>query len=247
MVEVREEPRKISSQGKVGAAEAFMRVTPSPLPFIAERALLQKLIPSFVPCIERLGEFLSGGAGQRECDDAQFLSCIQLRSTRQLLRDCLDLMELTLLDGNMRMPLLEQRSDTFPSVDGEGLEPQSCRLQYIETLRVLLHLLALNFFPVQIPPIGAAHQQSIRPLEECGVHEEIHWLWFYNDFSGRPCMSIEIFTERLRVFAIRLSKISVGLPSSCVGIVGLLYPLLLDLVAANKLSAAAHAPKLLTT
>lgn len=143
-------------------------------------------------------------------------------------------MELAELDWNVRKPLLEERPDTLPSVDDEGLETESCCLQDIKTCAVVFHFLARNLFPVEISAIGTTHQKAIRPLEECRVHQKIQRLLFHDDFAAGSRMIIEVFAKRLGVFSIRGPEIIVGLPSLRVIVIGSLHPFLFLLISANE-------------
>ena len=217
-------PRKISSQRKVCTAKSFVHVSPLSFPFVTVGSFLQKIIPSLVPLIECCGEFLTGCFRKCEGESAEFFSCLKLWITCEFLRDGLQLVKLTLLNGNLRKPLLEYLSNTFPTIDGKGLESETRGYEVVETLVIIFHLLTRNFLPVQIPSIRSANQHTICPAKKRCIHNQIHWLFFYDDFSGCSGMSIEVFANRFWIFSIRFFKISVGLASLGVIIVGICYP-----------------------
>ena len=241
-----EEPWEIPAQGKVCTAESFVDVPPLPLSFQTVGSLFEELTPSLVPFIECCGEFLSGRSSESKCDSTQIFSCIELRIASEFLRDRLELMELTLLKRSLGVPLLEQLSDTLPSINCEGAEAESCRIKSVETSFVVFNLLTWNFSPIQIPSISATDQHSIRATEERCVHDEIHRLLFCNNFTGCSGVSIEVFAKRLWIFAIPFLKILVGLSSCGVIIVGIRYPFQFLRVPTHKLTSANDAPKLLS-
>jgi hypothetical protein len=243
---VREEPWKIPAQGKVCTAESFMDVPPLPLPFQAVGSLFEKLTPSLVPFIECCSEFLSRRSSERESDSTQIFSCIELRIASEFLRDRLELMELALLERNLRVPLLEQLPDTLPSINREGTEAESCRIKSVETSFVVFNLFTRDFPPVQIPSVGATDQYSISATEERCVHDKIHWLLFRDNFTRCSGVSIEVLAECLRIFAIPFLKILVGLSSCGVLIVGIRNPFQFLRVLTHKLTAANDASKLLS-
>lgn len=234
MIEIGEQPREIPTQGKVSTAKSFMDVAPLPLALIAVCALLQEFAPSFVPFIECCCEFLSCSLGESAGDTVQFSSCFKLRTLRELLRDRLQLMELALLDGNLGIPLLEHLSNTFPPIDGERFEPKSRCFQRIETTKVVLHFLTRDLHPVQVPSVGATDKHTVRPGEKCCIHDEIHRLLFDDDLTAGTCMSIEIFSECLGVFAVRFTEIVVRLSPFCVIVVGTYHPSFLLSVLTNN-------------
>lgn len=224
-----------------------MDVPPLPLSFQAVGSLFEKLTPSLVPFIECRGEFLSGRSSESESDSTQIFSCIELRIASEFLRDRLELMELALLERSLGIPLLEQLSDTLPSINREGTEAESCRIKSVETSFVVLNLLTWNFSPIQIPSVGATDQHSICTTEECCIHDEIHRLLFCNNFTGCSGISIEVFAKRFWIFAIPFLKILVGLSSCGVLIVGIRYPFQFLRVPTYKLTPANDAAKLLST
>ena len=120
-------------------------------------------------------------------------------------------MKLTLLDGDAGMALLKQHPDTFPSI-----------------------FLTRNFHPVQVSPIGLADQHTICSTEERCIHDQIHWLLFYNNFAGCSCMSIEVFAKCFRIFFISCPEIIVRLPSLCVILVSISYPYRFLFVLTNE-------------
>jgi len=243
---VREEPWKIPAERKVRATKSFMDVPPIPLPFQAVGSFFEKLTPSLVPLIECRGEFLSRRSSECESDSTQIFSCIELRIASEFLRDCLDLMELALLEGSLGMPLLEQLSNALPSIDREGLEAESCRLKSVETSVVVFNLLAWYFPPIQIPSVGTTDQHPIRTIEERCVHDEIHRLLFCNNLTRCSGVSIEVLAKRLWIFAISSSQILIGLSSCGVLIVGIRYPFQFLRVPTHKLTTANDASKLLS-
>jgi hypothetical protein len=166
-----------------------------------------------MPLIECCGKFLTGYFRECEGESAELFSCLKLWITCEFLRDGLQLMELTLLNWDLRKTLLEKLSNTFSTIDGKRLELETCGHEIVETLVVILHLLTRNFLPVQIPTIRSAHKHTICPTEKRRIHHQIHWLLFYDDFSRCSCVSIEVFAKCLRIFSISCFEISVGLTS----------------------------------
>lgn len=242
---VGEQPRQISAQRKVGAAESFMSVSPSSLAFRAVGPFLQKCAPLCVPVIELSREFLPRCPCECESDGAQFFSRFELRTACEPQGDRLELMELAELHRNAGVPLLEQRPDTLPPIDDEGLKAESCRFEHIETGAIVFHLLAHDLFPVQIPAVGTTYQKTIPPGEECRIHQKVHRTLLRDDLPGRRSMRIEVFAKRLGVFAIPFLEIVVGLPTFCVIVVGIGYPLQFFRVSTHKLTTANDASKLL--
>lgn len=224
-----------------------MRVAPSSHSFCALRALLEKRTPLLVPLIERCRECSLGCPCQCEGNGAELSARLQLRTLRQLLRDRLDLMELTQLNRDAWISLQEHISDPFPPIDGEGLEGESDGLKNIEAGAVVLYLLARDLFPVQVPPMGTTHEKAVCSSEERGIHEQIDWFLLCNDLTGSACMCIEVFAKRLRIFAVAMSEILVRLSTRGVVVIRFLYPLLFLLVPPHKLTTADSAAKLLTT
>lgn len=84
IIEIREEPGQIPAQGKVGAAESFMGVSPLSFTFRAAGPLFQKHSPLFVPLIEQYRELLARCPRERECDLAQLFARLKLRTAREL-------------------------------------------------------------------------------------------------------------------------------------------------------------------
>lgn len=223
-VEIREEPWQIPAQGEVGAAEALVGVPPPSFALRTVRALLHELSPSLVPAVECRGEVCPRRAGQGEGERSEFPPRWKFRAARQLLRDRLQLMKLALLDRNAGMPLLEHLPDALPPVDREREEVETGSLQDRETRRVVLHLLAANLFPVEVPSVGAADEDAVTPREERRIHEEVHRLSVHDDLAGDRRMRIEEFSERLRVFSVRATQVMVRLPPVNVRVVGIVDP-----------------------
>lgn len=211
-----------------------MSVSPSSFAFRTVRALFQKDTPLFVPMIQQCREFLSCCPCEREGDAPEFFASLKLRTTREPQGDGLQLMELAELHWDVGIPLLEQRSDALASVDDEGLEAEPRSLKHVETGAVMFHLLARDLFPVQIPAVGTTHQKTIRPGKERRIHEEIHWPLLRDDLPGCRPMRIEVFPERLGVFAVRCPEIVVGLSSRRVIVIRTLHPSLFPLIPTNE-------------
>lgn len=163
------------------------------------------------------------------------------------MRDGENLVKLTLLDGNAEKPLLEQFPNTFPPINCKGFKSESCGREVVETTIIVFHLLTRNFFPVQIASIGTTDQHTIRPLEERCVYDEIHRLFFDDNFTRSTRISIEIFSKGLRIFTISLSEIIVRLAALGVVVVGMFHPSFFFLVSTDKLTTTNRTPKLLTT
>lgn len=246
MILIGKEPRKISSKGKVRAAQFFMREPPPSFAIRTLRAFLQKVVPTCIPLVERCGDFLSRCACERQSDRAQFSACRQLRTFRELLRDGLQLMELTELHRNGRISLLEQCTYSFSTIDDERLKPKSGGSEYIDASTVVLDFLVADFSPVEIATIGTANKDTVRAPEERCVHEQIDRIFLCDDFTGRSSVRIEVLAKRFGIFAVPHSEIFIGLSVFRVIFIGSIYPCLLLLVAAHELPTACRATKPLT-
>ena len=143
-------------------------------------------------------------------------------------------MELAQLNRERRESLLEQCPYTLPSVDCEGLEPESGCDQCIKTLPIVFDFLTRNFPPVEIPPVRTTDENAVGPMKEGCIHQEIHRLLCWDDFSGCSGICIEIFAESLWILLICFSEIVIDLFPFCIFLVCLPHPAMLLLVLPNE-------------
>ena len=226
-----------------------MRVVPS-FGFRMNSFLREECLPAFVPGFESLREALPMQFGQLESEDAEFLRRFRDGVARDVLLDRLNLMELAELDGQTRETPLEHGNNPFAPVDDEGGEGMSCREEGVQSLFVVHNLLRDDFLPVEIPGVGAAHEDAVAPSEERGIHRNDNGIVCRHlHLAGRSRKGIKILPQRLRMFAVLPAQLRVRLFVRCELVVGfrdpgvllqtLLFKLLTAIAAFVPLTASA--------
>lgn len=100
----------------------------------------------------------------------------------------------------------------------------SCREKRIKSLFVVHDLLGDDFLPVEVPAVGAAHEDAVAASEERGIHGNDNGACGWLHLACRPCVRIEILPECLRVFAVLPAQFCVRLLVRCVLVVRLSDP-----------------------
>lgn len=121
MIFVGEQVRKICFERTVGASETFVRVVPS-FGFRMSGFLCEKYLPVFVPGFESFREASSMQFGQLEGENAEFLCSFRDGVAWNVLLDCLNLVELAELDGEVWKSALQHSNDPLASIDDKAGE-----------------------------------------------------------------------------------------------------------------------------
>jgi hypothetical protein len=87
----------------------------------------------------------------------------------------------------------------------------SCGEQCVEGFFVVHDFLRDDFFPVEVPAVGATHEDAVASSEERGVHGNHNGVRGCLHFARRPRVSIEVLAQRLRVFAVLSTQLCVRL------------------------------------
>lgn len=242
-----EEPREVGRQGTVGAAESPVRVPPLPFVPRIERAFFEEVSPSAMPLLQLPCKLPACGCREREDDRSQFLPGLELRPCREVVRDREKLVEVAELEGNLGVPLQKQLPDTSPPINSEGTKTEPRYFETLKTTCVVLHLFRLNLLPVHVLPVRPAHEEAVHPLEEGGIHDEVHRLLARLHLSGDRLVMIEVLPERLRILPVPSAQLRVRLLARHVLFVGAGNPRRFRPVPPQKLPPATEATVLLPT
>lgn len=223
MIFAGEQVREIGLERTVRAAETFVGVVPS-VCFWMNGLLCEKRFPAFVPGFESFREALPMKFCELESEDAEFLSRFGDRFARDVLLDRLNLMELAELDGQSQEAAFKHGNDPFASIDDEAGERMFCREERVQGFFVVHDLLGDDFLPVEIPAVGATHEDAVAASKERGVHGNDNRICCCLHLACRPCVGIKVLAQCLRVFAVLLAQLCVRLLVRCVFVVRLSDP-----------------------
>lgn len=249
MIEGREEPGQIPPKGEVGTPEPLMHVPPLTLPLWTERPLLQELSPPLVPRIECCGEPIPRCVGECQGDRPKLLARCQFRSLCELLGDRLELVVLAVLNGDSRVPALQQLSHAPPAINREGREANTCSRECLEEVCVCCGTLAGNLPPVEVASFRAADEDAARPAEERGIEDGSNGVRGDDQLSRDRIVQVEVLPERFGALVVVLAQRCVGLLARGVFLVGQSNPgrQTLVTVGAEELMTADSALVQLTT
>jgi len=218
-----EQIRQVCFERTVSTAQSPVSV----LPFSGlggDGFFLEERSPPFVPGLKFSDEACGGHLRETKRKETNLLcgngDCI----ARNVLLNGLYLMELAELDGKVGKEPPEHGDDALASIDDEAREAMMGGEQGIQRLFVVHDLLRDDLFPVQIPALGAAHEDAVAVSEERGVHGNEDFFRFRDNLSRYCCMSVEVLAQGLRMLAILSAQLRVGLLVRRIFLVGFCDP-----------------------
>ena len=125
--------------------------------------------------------------------------------------------EMTILNRDPFVAILEVLTHSASSVDGEGREPIPCCFHGIEAPCVLFDLFRRNVAPEEILAQSAAHENAISAREKCAIHRDSEWFCMHTQLTGVQRPVIKVSPQRLCIESMVILKFLERLLALCVG------------------------------